>query len=535
MALIGYARVSVLEEETWHQHDVLEEAGCARIFTDRSSGAHEERPELARCFDHLREGDTLVIARLDRLGRSLRDLVDTTLALGERGIALRSLDEAIDTSGPDGPTVLLICEALAAFELELVRERTALAAAGIREPRLSALVEAARSRPSRRSAAAAAAEAAPGDAPPVDAADEELGMTEAFTPVFQESDAAPAPAPSPRRSRRRRAQPSPAAPARPPRSSARRRALIAAQVGVSMAAAVAAFQVSRSGASTVTVALTHTTANGDVELRHPDGWRRTSADLAVGALRLDDAIVLAQGRTGNSTLMAGLSPATGATLLPAEVRRRLDGTLRPTRVRLGGRVAERYADLRLRGLARHMTVFVVPTTEGALTLACLARPREVAALRDVCERVAQSMVPTRGRAIALGPSARYQAQLNQVVGGLDATRVDRRTKLASAHTARRQAHLAEELSSAYADARAAGARARVSPRESAAHRRILAALGDTSGAYERLAATARAERPSAYDSARSAVAFGERRVRAALAALARLGYEVATARSFRGS
>ena len=163
MALIGYARVSVLDEETWHQHDALEAAGCARIFTDRSSGAHEERPELARCFDHLREGDTLVVARLDRIGRSLRDLVDTTLALGERGIALRSLDDAIDTTGPDGPAVLVICETLAAFELELVRERTALAATGVREPRLGAFVEAARSLPSRRSGASAAPDA---EAPP---------------------------------------------------------------------------------------------------------------------------------------------------------------------------------------------------------------------------------------------------------------------------------------------------------------------------------------------------------------------------------
>ena len=234
----------------------------------------------------------------------------------------------------------------------------------------------------------------------------------------------------------------PPAPKRPRRGSARRRSLVAIQVGVSVAAAAAAFHVSRSGADAVAVALTQTTTNGDVELRYPDGWRRTSADLAVTALGLDDPVVLARGRTGNSMLMAGLSPATGATLLPAAVLNRLDGSPQPTRVRLGARVAERYADLRLRGLTRPMTVFVVPTTEGALTLACLARAPEVAAVRSVCDRVAQSMLPTRGRAIAVGPSARYQEHLNALIGVLDATRVDRRTKLASAHTARRQAHLA---------------------------------------------------------------------------------------------
>ena len=234
-------------------------------------------------------------------------------------------------------------------------------------------------------------------------------------------------------------------------------------------------------------------------------------------------------------MMAGLSPATGASLLPAAVLRRLDGAPAPTRVRLGARIAARYSDLRLRGLARPMTVFVVPTTEGALTLACLARPQQVAALRDVCARVARSMLATRGRAIALGPSARYQEHLNGLMGVLDATRVDRRTKLASALTPQRQAHLAEELSGAYADARATGARERVSPREAAAHRRILAAIGDASSAYERLAAAARADSQAGYDRARSAVAFTERRVRAALAALSRLGYEVTSASRSRGS
>ena len=123
MSLIGYARVSVLEEEPWVQHDALEAAGCKRVFTDRASGAVEERPELARLFDHLREGDTLVVTRLDRLGRSLRDLVDTIAALAERGISLRSLDGALDTTGAKGKAVVTVCATLAEFELDIVRER----------------------------------------------------------------------------------------------------------------------------------------------------------------------------------------------------------------------------------------------------------------------------------------------------------------------------------------------------------------------------------------------------------------------------
>ena len=156
MALIGYARLSVLEEEEpWLQHDALEAAGCTRVFTDRASGSAEERPELARLYDHLREGDTLVVARLDRIARSLRDLVDTIGVLAERGVSLRSLDGSLETTGAKGKAVVAVCAALAEFELDIVRERAALAAVGLREPReprLGALVNAARNRPARSAA-----------------------------------------------------------------------------------------------------------------------------------------------------------------------------------------------------------------------------------------------------------------------------------------------------------------------------------------------------------------------------------------------
>ncbi len=174
MALIGYARVSVLEEEPWLQHDALEAAGCKRVFTDRASGAVEERPELARLFDHLREGDTIVVTRLERIGRSQRDLVDTIGTLAARGVGLRSLDATLDTTGAKGKPVVAVCAALSEFELDIVRERAALAAVGLREPRearLGALVEAARSRPSRR-AAAEPADTQQLEAPPAGSEDE---------------------------------------------------------------------------------------------------------------------------------------------------------------------------------------------------------------------------------------------------------------------------------------------------------------------------------------------------------------------------
>jgi hypothetical protein len=374
-----------------------------------------------RCFDHLREGDVLVVWRLERLGRSLRDLVDMVTALGERGIAIRSLDESMDSTGADGPAVLQVCGALAEFELDIVRERAALAAAGVREPRRSALAEAARRLPSWR-ASAAPPEGTP-DAAPTATAGPAPAATAGPAP------AAPAgPAPSASEPTAPAAQPSPAGPAvvRPPRSAARRRALMAVQVAFSLAAAGAAFHVARSDADTARAALTRTTVNRDVQLRFPGDWRRASADLSVAALGLDDAIVLTLGRAGGSTLMAGLSPATGATLLTPALRRRLAQAPRPVSVRLGAHNAQHFADLRLRDSTRSMTVFVVPTTRGALTLACLAAPRDVATVRDVCHRVAQTMRPRHARRDARRPAREARVGTDRGEAGSPGGRAEQR-------------------------------------------------------------------------------------------------------------
>ena len=98
--LVGYARVSTLEQDAALQRDALEAAGCQRIFTDKASGKLEHRPALDAMLDQLRPGDTVVVWRLDRLGRSLRHLIDTVQALEGRGVAFRSLTESIDTSTP---------------------------------------------------------------------------------------------------------------------------------------------------------------------------------------------------------------------------------------------------------------------------------------------------------------------------------------------------------------------------------------------------------------------------------------------------
>jgi len=106
------------------QHDALSAAGCWRTWTETASGSRTDRPQLAEVMASLRPGDTLVVWRLDRLGRSLPHLIETIHDLEERGVGFRSLQESIDTTTPGGRLVFHIFGALAAFERELVVERT---------------------------------------------------------------------------------------------------------------------------------------------------------------------------------------------------------------------------------------------------------------------------------------------------------------------------------------------------------------------------------------------------------------------------
>jgi DNA invertase Pin-like site-specific DNA recombinase len=122
--LIGYARVSTGEQDPALQLDALKAAGCVRVFTDRASGTVADRPELARALDHLRAGDTLTVWKLDRLGRSLRHLIETVRLIECRGAGFRSLSEAIDTTTAGGRLFFHVFGALAEFERDLVRERT---------------------------------------------------------------------------------------------------------------------------------------------------------------------------------------------------------------------------------------------------------------------------------------------------------------------------------------------------------------------------------------------------------------------------
>ncbi len=122
--IIGYARVSTSEQDTSLQLDALNSSGCERIYQESKSGRTKERPELTRCIDALREGDTIIVWRLDRLGRSLKDLVEIIAGLEERNIGFRSLNEAIDTTNAGGKLIFHIFAALAEFERSLIQERT---------------------------------------------------------------------------------------------------------------------------------------------------------------------------------------------------------------------------------------------------------------------------------------------------------------------------------------------------------------------------------------------------------------------------
>ncbi|MER7447542.1 recombinase family protein [Microbacterium sp. NPDC097977] len=121
--VFGYARVSTSDQNAQLQIDELRGAGCGRILVETASGAGE-RPELIHLMDLLRPGDTVVVWRLDRLGRSLKDLIERVDDLHSRDVALRSLRETIDTSSAGGRLILHVFASLAEFERDLIRERT---------------------------------------------------------------------------------------------------------------------------------------------------------------------------------------------------------------------------------------------------------------------------------------------------------------------------------------------------------------------------------------------------------------------------
>lgn len=122
--LIGYARVSTQDQNLDVQREALNKAGCKKVFEDKASGTRSERPALIKTLEILREGDTLVVWKLDRLGRSVKQLVDLVGELHKRGIQFKSLTDAIDTGSPSGRFFFHVMASLAEMERELIVERT---------------------------------------------------------------------------------------------------------------------------------------------------------------------------------------------------------------------------------------------------------------------------------------------------------------------------------------------------------------------------------------------------------------------------
>ncbi len=122
--LVGYARVSTIDQNLNLQKDALQASGCERLFTDTVSGVRAERPGLTAALQECRAGDTLVVWKLDRLGRSLPHLVETVRDLSNRGVGFKSLQEHLDTTTSGGKLIFHIFASLAEFERDLIRERT---------------------------------------------------------------------------------------------------------------------------------------------------------------------------------------------------------------------------------------------------------------------------------------------------------------------------------------------------------------------------------------------------------------------------
>lgn len=122
--LVGYARVSTHDQNMDLQTDALTAAGCDRLFIEKASGAQRDRPELKAALDYVRAGDSIVVWRLDRLARSLGQLIETVGNLEQRGIGFRSLTESMDTTTSGGKLIFHIFASLAEFERSIIRERT---------------------------------------------------------------------------------------------------------------------------------------------------------------------------------------------------------------------------------------------------------------------------------------------------------------------------------------------------------------------------------------------------------------------------
>jgi predicted Ser/Thr protein kinase len=270
---------------------------------------------------------------------------------------------------------------------------------------------------------------------------------------------------------------------------------------------------------------------GPLALRFGEDWRTLNAAPGIPGLPLADQILL------NSTdvrrpgqVRAGIAPgAEGVLLLPRELEEQLEAAPKPEPVRLGSFAALRYRDLRHRSLGAKIMLYVVPTTRGAATIACLAplvgEPGDTAGFAR-CESVAATLSLRAARAEELSPNDRYARAVNGVVARLDRIRDDERNDLAAARRPASQARAARRLRAGFQAAAVALRDVRPGLAERPTHRTMLAGLDATAAGYRALARAARVHDEKAFERASARVARGEDVFQGAHLSLATLGYRV---------
>jgi Protein kinase domain len=306
----------------------------------------------------------------------------------------------------------------------------------------------------------------------------------------------------------------------------------AALAGLALLLAVGGFLLGRSGDGRDPAATGLAVAGPLTLAFSTDAWKPEKITPRLGGLRFADPVALVATESGPTTrLVAGTVPAAeGALLLPPTFLARLRARPRPEAVRLGELSAFRYRGLRHDQLTGALTLYVVPTTRGVVTIACLRPEGESASALGRCEAVAATASLRGGRALALGPNVTYVAALRPALRRLNAARLRARSALRVAKTQARQARAASTLAAA---ARAAAARLRnvqPGPRERGAHRSVVQALEDAATGYRALARAVRAGNRRAYAKAMTAVKRAEVALRRGLVSLEKLGYTVGSKR-----
>jgi hypothetical protein len=290
-------------------------------------------------------------------------------------------------------------------------------------------------------------------------------------------------------------------------------------LGVLVATIIAGLLLGRAsgGSENAASAASNVNAAGALELSYPDGWQRADGPPAVPGLELEDPVAVSQRGGARDALVAGMTDATGPSLLPAAFLRRLDSApARDDAVRLGDLEAYRYRNLRPEGFDDRLTVYVAPTTAGVATVTCASTAGRAAAFLPACENVASGLELIRGKAFALGPDDRYLAKLDETFARLNRDRTRGVATLRRAKTQAGQARAADGISGAY---RRAGRSLRgisVSPAVGAAHASVRNALARTGAAYARLGAAAERGNRGSYAAAREGARDGEAALERAL-------------------